>query len=357
MKRRSMKSLVILAAALVMIFASVTVSAKTTYKWGSKTKTYKKAFYNMYYGEKLVTSKKYPALLINDNIMIPYERALVKKGPKVKASWKESSQRIKLKRENQVVKLYVGKKKIYVNGVKDKLYTPPLYARVNGKELLYVPAKAVCPALGLDYTYVKAEKTIYVNEHVDEPADKQVVTNAPGNSSLTAKSFVDMSTSEFIKVMGPIAQADYQKTGILASVTLAQAINESGWGKTGLAQKANNIFGMKVSLSGNTWEGSSWDGKSYVSINTTEEENGKKYTITAKFRKYPNVLMSVADHSAYLCNAKNGSSRRYEGITKTTSYKKQLSILQKGGYCTWSSYVDELTSIIKKYNLTKYDVK
>lgn len=155
--------------------------------------------------------------------------------------------------------------------------------------------------------------------------------------------------------VGPIAREDYRKTGVLASVTLAQAINESGWGKSGLTQSSNNMFGMKTSLSGNSWSGSAWDGKSYAEVKTTEEYNGKKVIITAKFRKYSSVAQSIADHSAYLSNAMNGTHRRYNGLTTTKSYSTQLSILQKGGYCTWSGYVSELTTLIKKYNLTSWD--
>lgn len=92
-----------------------------------------------------------------------------------------------------------------------------------------------------------------------------------------------MSTQEFVNAVGPIAREDYRKTGVLASVTLAQAINESGWGKSGLTQSSNNMFGMKTSLSGNSWSGSAWDGKSYAEVKTTEEYNGKKVIITAKF--------------------------------------------------------------------------
>ena len=85
------------------------------------------------------------------------------------------------------------------------------------------------------------------------------------------------------------------------------------------------------------------------------EYNGKKVIITAKFRKYSSVAQSIADHSAYLSNAMNGTHRRYNGLTTTKSYSTQLSILQKGGYCTWSGYVSELTTLIKKYNLTSWD--
>ena len=69
-----------------------------------------------------------------------------------------------------------------------------------------------------------------------------------------------MTEQEFISFMGPLAQADMAKSGVLASVTTAQSILESGHGSTELARNANNFFGMKCSLSGNTWPGSTWDG-------------------------------------------------------------------------------------------------
>lgn len=96
-----------------------------------------------------------------------------------------------------------------------------------------------------------------------------------------------MTEQEFISFMGPLAQADMAKSGVLASVTTAQSILESGHGSTELARNANNFFGMKCSLSGNTWPGSTWDGVSKYRKQTGEEDaNGNAYTITADFRKY-----------------------------------------------------------------------
>lgn len=350
--KKGMKKWILLCAALVLVFASMTVSAKTTYTIGSTNKTYKGAFYKMYYKGKLVTDDAHPALLVNNNIMIPYEYTLVKNGPHAKATFTNSSKKVTLVLGSRTVKAYVNKKYIKVNGKKKSISTAPFYAVIDGKKYIMLPAKAICAGLKLDYSYVKSEKSIYVS-----PKTASATATSVSGSNLQATQFKTMSTKQFIKVLGPIAQADYKKTGVLASVTLAQAINESGWGKTVLAQKGNNIFGMKIRLSENTWSGSTWDQKSYVTISTKEEYKGKKVTIQAKFRKYKNVAQSIGDHSAYLKNAKNGSSKRYKGLTSTTSYAKQLSIIQKGGYCTWSSYVSELKSIIKKYNLTQYDKK
>lgn len=72
-----------------------------------------------------------------------------------------------------------------------------------------------------------------------------------------------MTVQEFLDLMVPLAVADMKKSGVLASVTLAQAILESGWITSELAVNANNIFGMKAELSGNTWPGSTWNGEVY----------------------------------------------------------------------------------------------
>ena len=130
---------------------------------------------------------------------------------------------------------------------------------------------------------------------------------------------------------------------------------ESGYGKSELAQGANNCFGMKKSLSGNTWGNSSWDGKSIYTKKTQEEENGKMITITADFRKYPSIEDSIADHSAYLLGAKNGSTLRYHGLKGCTNYKKAAQIIKDGGYATSSTYVQRLCEIIEKWELTKYN--
>ena len=74
-------------------------------------------------------------------------------------------------------------------------------------------------------------------------------------SGTQATVFANLSEKEVIAKVGALFTADQKKSGILASVSLAQFILESGYGKSELAQNANNCFGMKKSLSGNTWSG------------------------------------------------------------------------------------------------------
>ena len=171
-----------------------------------------------------------------------------------------------------------------------------------------------------------------------------------------AKEYKDLSESAVVKKIGPLCKADQKKSGVLACVTIAQFILESGYGSTDLAQNANNCFGMKTSLSGNTWEGSVWDGVSKYTKKTAEYDSaGKKYYITADFRKYPCVEDSIADHSAYLTHAKNGSKLRYAGLKGEKDYKKAITIIKKGGYATDPQYVNKICNIIERFDLTKYN--
>lgn len=190
----------------------------------------------------------------------------------------------------------------------------------------------------------------------------KVTANLSGTNSnvkgTQATVFASLSESAAVAKAGPLFTADQKKSGILASVSLAQFILESGYGKSELAQKANNCFGMKTSLSGNSWSGSTWDGKSKYTKKTQEEyTKGVKTTITADFRKYPCIEDSISDHSVYLLGAKNGSSLRYNGLKGCTDYKKAAQIIKDGGYATSSTYVTNLCNIIEKWKLTQYDVK
>ena len=167
-----------------------------------------------------------------------------------------------------------------------------------------------------------------------------------------------LTPDKIITKIGPLFTADQKKSGILASVSMGQFILESGWGKSELAQKANNCFGMKKTLSGNTWAGSTWNKKSVYEKVTAEYKNGTdKYYIKAAFRKYPSIELSIADHSAYLNGAMNGSVKRYAGLKGCKDYKQALDIIRAGGYATSAQYGRDVIKIIEQYNLTRFDVK
>lgn len=184
---------------------------------------------------------------------------------------------------------------------------------------------------------------------------KVVYTNKTKPAGTQASIFQGISEGKAAEwIIEMIHECD--ESGILYSVTAAQMILESGYVKTALAKAANNCFGMKKVLSGNTWE-SVWDGKSTVAIDT-QEWNGKQFIeIKADFRKYPCIEDSIADHSAYLLGAMNGSKKRYEGLLKCKNYREAITLIKAGRYATDPNYVDKICSIIQRYSLDRYDAE
>lgn len=163
-----------------------------------------------------------------------------------------------------------------------------------------------------------------------------------------------MKNEEFVSYIGALAAEDMKKTGILASVTAAQAILESAYGSSELATKANNLFGMKASLSGNNWP-SDWPGDTYTKETGEQKPTGEYYTVTAAFRKYKDHAASIKDHSDYLAGARKGSAIRYEGIVGEKDFTTAATIIKRGGYATSIDYVEKLQKVCKNWNLEKFD--
>jgi uncharacterized FlgJ-related protein len=148
-----------------------------------------------------------------------------------------------------------------------------------------------------------------------------------------------MTTNEFISKIGSFAMVDQKKTGILASLTIAQAILESNWGKSGLTTSANNLFGIKGAYKGQS-----------ITMPTTEYRNGIKKTENATFRKYPSWAESLEDHSSLFLRLD-----RYKNLRGETDYKTACKNVQSDGYATDPAYASKLIGLIEKYNLTKYN--
>lgn len=203
--------------------------------------------------------------------------------------------------------------------------------------------------LGMDYTMDSFRKSVKLAMETDIPVERK---------GTQAAELFGLSHKKVMERIGLLFTENQKKSGILASVSMAQFILESGYGQSELAQKANNLFGMKCTLSGNSWTGSSWDGQTKYKTETKEQkEDGTEYTAVAEFRKYAYIEDSIADHSAYLLGAMNGSRKRYAGLAEEADYQKAVQIIKDGGYATDIHYVKKVCTLIEKYNLTQYDMK
>lgn len=200
-----------------------------------------------------------------------------------------------------------------------------------------------------------AKNNCPIGYSVYDEAGKAVYTPVNSASSGTTQSSQITGTEKekASQILDIIHKCD--NSGILYSVTAAQMILESGYCTTELSKKANNCFGMKCTLSGNTWK-TVWDGRSKVNIRTPEQDrNGNTYYIYADFRKYSCIEDSIKDHAAYLLGAMNGSKKRYTGLTECKDYKTAITLIKNGGYATDVSYISKICNIIQRFGLDKYD--
>ena len=142
-------------------------------------------------------------------------------------------------------------------------------------------------------------------------------------------------TLQYIKKYAPLAVLEMHKYNIPASVTLAQGILESGNGRSQLASKSNNHFGIKCHTG---WKG--------AKVYHDDDEKGEC------FRKYKYVETSYKDHSEFL-----SGRRRYASLFKLrkSDYKGWAKGLKKAGYATDKKYPKKLIKIIEEYKLYEFD--
>lgn len=214
------------------------------------------------------------------------------------------------------------------------------------------------------YTILQnAKDNCPVGYSVFDESGKAVYTHQPSNNSSSTSGthtseFANLtdkqSAAKLLEVATPIAK----EYGLLPSVLAAQCVLESGFCKTELAKKADNILGMKTNLLNSTWTSPTWDGKSSVTILTPEYYNGVKVMVNAPFRKYSCIEDCMKDRCAFFLNAKvsvNAAHPKYYGVTNCKTYKEQITFIKEHGYATDPNYISKVCDIIKRYSLDAND--
>ncbi len=152
-----------------------------------------------------------------------------------------------------------------------------------------------------------------------------------------------MTPADFFAAIGPQAADAQRRTGIPASVSLAQAALESNWGKSKLAQDGKNLFGIKA--------GRGWKGR-VVLMPTREYLGGAWHTVTAQWRAYPNWQASIEDHARFLLE-----NPRYVPALRLVDFPRQFATaLQTCGYATDPAYADKLRAVMDRHGLTRFDL-
>lgn len=155
--------------------------------------------------------------------------------------------------------------------------------------------------------------------------------------STISAAFAQISREEYIEQYQLLAIEEMNRSGIPASITMAQACLESGNGNSTLSLKSNNHFGIKCK--------STWTGK------TVKHDDDEKNEC---FRKYNTVEESYIDHSNFLMD-----NPRYFSLFQLPpdDYVGWAHGLKKAGYATAPDYADRLLKIIEEYQLYRLDYK
>lgn len=157
----------------------------------------------------------------------------------------------------------------------------------------------------------------------------------------------------FIDLIAPLAVEQAKKHGnkIFASVCIAQAAHETGFGTSKTMMKYNAPFGIKVGKSAYHF-GTAWKGASY-NTRTTEYYSAGAVKITDNFRAYSSLSEAVEDYFDMLCTAS-----RYKGALNAVDYKACIRAIAPS-YATGETqnhaYSNAIIKIIESYNLMKYD--
>jgi flagellum-specific peptidoglycan hydrolase FlgJ len=188
----------------------------------------------------------------------------------------------------------------------------------------HAAAQAAVPGAGVRASGTAAKPEAPYRKHIaPNPA------GAPGTKAQQA----------FINQIAPGAMAAQQRYGVPASVTIAQAIEESNWGQSELAAQDNNLFGIK---------GTGPAGA--VTLPTQEYVGGQWETINASFRLYHNIAESIADHAELLA-----TSAYYQRAMADRAVPDAFANDLTGVYATDPEYGANLIGLMRLYNLYRFD--
>ena len=184
--------------------------------------------------------------------------------------------------------------------------------------------------------------TYLSHAYIESPA----LPLCPGTTT-TPTTAVQLTPAQFIAAAVPGAQLGWRQYGVPPSVTIAQAILESGWGHSGLAAVDKNYFGIKCF---NGVHGTLANGCHVYQTNECTKA-GKCFGTTGAFRTYASMAHSFRDHGNFL----KVNSRYAPAFAYTRDANKFIWAVWKAGYATDPNYYTKITGIMAANGLYRYD--
>ena len=186
----------------------------------------------------------------------------------------------------------------------------------------FIPLKVF--AVSTDYDFYNANDILYY--------DPSTCTSGSSSSNSIGSAAQTDSLESFVDAYGQMAFDVGKKYGIPYEAILAQGILESGYGESGLTQKANNFFGIKA---GDTWTGET------INMETGEVYDGESVTVDATFRKYPTPEAGWEGYGDFIL-----TNSRYEpALAFPGDYIAYITAIWEAGYATDPEYVEKVGSL------------
>ncbi|MBF7127352.1 glucosaminidase domain-containing protein [Pediococcus pentosaceus] len=299
---------------------SIKVGSKVTIKTSAKHWATGQSIYSA------VKGKTYKVMQINGNkLLLDKVISWINKGDVTVPGSSSSNQSSSNKgnssnsnKNNSSNKIGVGSKVIQVNG--SKLLLDKVISWINRADVTLAGSKSNSGSSNKN----NAASMHNVNVHL---------TNKHWTTAQT--NFVNGIAADIVNVCN--------SNKLYASVAMAQAVLESGYGTSSLAQEAHNLFGIKAD--------STWKGATYTK-STKEVINGRTVTINASFRKYASIKDSIADYAKKL-----ESRAQYANAfaPKSANYVASIKAIKAGGYATSTTYVGSIINCINSNGFFKLD--
>lgn len=155
----------------------------------------------------------------------------------------------------------------------------------------------------------------------------------------------DQDFLDYIEKNKKIAIREMERAGIPASIKLAQGILESNAGKSFLARRANNHFGIKC--------GDDWNGRKVYQKDDDYDDKGK--LVESCFRVYESVEACYVAHSEFLRDPRKEFRYGFLFRLDPTDYRRWAYGLKQAGYATSATYPEKLIELIERYELYRFD--
>ncbi len=192
-------------------------------------------------------------------------------------------------------------------------------------------------------TQTQAQAASSIQEQSQVASASQAVPSSTTAPTVNVSRTYPGNVQTFLNNIAGPAQQVAQQRGLYASLMIAQAALESGWGGSYLSTSAYNLFGVK-------WSGSG----AYIELPTQEFYNGSYHTIYDKFQRYSSYAESLNGYANVITTRFPKSTRANSANYAIAAQNLRYGVY--GTYATAPDYADKLIRVIQTYNLTAYDV-